>query len=429
MQITIPYTPRKRAERLHTLIDSSRATVVVAHRRFGKTVCAVNALIKAIVQCPLPNAMGLYVAPFRNQAKRVAWKYLVEYTSAIPGVKTNVTELTIQFPNGAQIMLGGADSPDTYRGQYFDFVVCDEVAQFPPRLVTEVLRPALADRKGRIVFIGTPKGRNNFYRLYKQAQELPDWSHDFIPVSETDLIDADELAAIKREMNPNEYAQEFELSWTAAITGAIYGEEMAQAERDGRITRVTYDPALLVNSTFDLGIRESSVWLFQVCGTEMRFLECRNYTGSSLIDIVNDLKTLPYAYGRHIVPHDARLREYSTGVTRVQTMQNLGFEPSICRSISVEDGIEATRNMLRRSWFDQEKCSEGLEALIQYRTDYDDIKRTFSLKPVHDWTSHPADSLRMAAVEMSTGQSSFEWGSALPWEKQQRNASGAYIRG
>ena len=391
-------------------------------------MCAVNACIKHIIKCKLPDAQGLYIAPFRNQAKRVAWKYFIEYTKDIPGIQHNITELTIKFPNGAIIMLGGADAPDTYRGMYFDMVVMDEFADFPPRLWTQIIRPALSDRKGNMICIGTPKGRNAFYRLYQQAATLPNWGRDYLPVSETNVIDADELAAVKREMPRNEYEQEYELSWTAAITGAIYGTEMAEAERDGRITTVTYDKGLLVNTAFDLGIRESAVWIYQLCGTEVRFLECRMYTGKSLIQIIKDLKTLGYEYGDHIMPHDARMREYSTGVTRIQTMQNLDFEPTIAKNIPIDDGIEATRNLLARAWFDAEKCAEGIEALIQYQTAWDDMKRTFSMKPLHNWCSHPADAMRMAAVESATGQTSLEWGQRLPWDKPARNASGAYAR-
>lgn len=416
MQITIPYRPRQHGYRLHALIERNRSVVACWHRRAGKTVCAVNALIKHILSCPHRNPQGLYVAPFRNQSKRVAWRYFIEFTKDIPGVKANITELTIRFPNGGIIMLGGADSPDTYRGMYFDCVVMDEFAQFPPRLWTQVIRPALADRKGKMICIGTPAGRNGFYRLFKQAAELPDWEHDYLPVSDTAVIDDDELRAIKREMPRNEYEQEFELSWTAAITGAIFGTEMSQAERDGRITSVPQDTALPVHCAWDLGIRESAVWLYQLCGTEIRMLECRCYSGKSLVEIVADLDALPYKYGYDVMPHDARLREYSTGVTRIQTMQSLGRDALVCRNIAVEDGIEAARNMLARTWFDAKKCQEGIEALIQYRTEYDDIKRKFSVKPLHDWCSHPADAFRYVAVESSQGQSTFEWGGPLPWD-------------
>jgi hypothetical protein len=425
--VTLRYRPREHGRTLHQLIDANRSLVCVWHRRAGKTVAGVNALIKSALTCPHKNPQVLYVAPFRNQAKKVAWRYFLEFTEQIPGVRINSTELTITLPNGGLIMLGGADNPDTYRGMYFDHVCMDEFAQFPPRLWTQVIRPALSDRLGKMLCIGTPAGRNGFYRLYKQAEELPDWASMFLPVSATSVIDPLELAALRREMAPNEYEQEYQLSWTAAITGAIYGSEMSDAEKDGRIATVRYDAGLLVNTAFDLGIRDSVVWLFQVCGTELRMLEARCYSGEPLIGICQDLKSLPYTYGKHIVPHDAKLREYSTGVTRIQTMQNLGFEPTVCRSISVEDGIEATRNMLRRTWFDAEKCAEGIEALIQYKTEYDDIKRTYSLKPLHDWTSHAADALRMVAVEESTGQASLEWG-RLPWDKVERNARGAYGR-
>jgi hypothetical protein len=421
LQVEIPYSPRSHQRRVHGLIEANRFAVLVQHRRAGKTVLAVNDSIKAILSCPHRHAQGLYVAPFRNQAKRVAWKYYLHYTRNIPGMTYNQTELSIGFANGATIMLGGADAPDVYRGMYFDHVVMDEYAQFPPRLWTQVIRPALADRQGRMLCIGTPAGRNSFFRMYKDAEGLEGWCRDYLPVSMTNVLDPKELAAIRREMPANEYAQEFELSWTAAITGAIYGKEMSEAESEGRITKVPYDKALLVHTSWDLGIRDSIVWLWQVAGSEVRAIGCRHYEGRSLPDIIADLRTLPYQWGDHVAPHDIAVREYGTGVTRLEQAQGLGWDFEVCPMIPVEDGINAFKSLIPRVWFDQVACADGIEALIQYRVDYDEIDRVFSTKPAPDWTRHPADAARMFAVAKGRGQSAFSWGRRkADWSAQDR---------
>ena len=158
---TIEYRPRKLIKPYHN--RKERFAIIVAHRRFGKTVAAINDLIKDALTIPRPKVRVAYIAPYYRQAKAIAWDYLLEYTRDIEGVEYNVAELRADFPNGARFRLFGADNPDSLRGLYFDHVVLDEPADFPYRAWPTVIRPSLADRKGRATFIGTPKGKNQFY--------------------------------------------------------------------------------------------------------------------------------------------------------------------------------------------------------------------------------------------------------------------------
>ena len=221
MKVVIPYRPRFPQDEIHKQLETHRVCVLVAHRRLGKTVLSVNHLIKRAITDRKERGMYAYLAPFRNQAEQIAWGYLKHYTSQIPAISINEQKLSILLPNGATIRIFGADNPDALRGMYFDGVVIDEVAQIKPTLWGEVIRPALADRKGWAAFIGTPKGINLFSQLYDQALNLmskgdPDWIAMLYSVEQTHVIDEKELAALKVEMSENEFRQEFLCDFSAA---------------------------------------------------------------------------------------------------------------------------------------------------------------------------------------------------------------------
>lgn len=221
MKVVIPYRPRFPQDEIHKQLETHRFCVLVAHRRLGKTVLSVNHLIKRAITDRKERGMYAYLAPFRNQAEQIAWGYLKHYISQIPAISINEQKLSILLPNGATIRIFGADNPDALRGMYFDGVVIDEVAQIKPTLWGEVIRPALADRKGCAAFIGTPKGINLFSQLYDQALNLmskgdPDWSAMLYSVEQTHVIDEKELAALKVEMSENEFRQEFLCDFSAA---------------------------------------------------------------------------------------------------------------------------------------------------------------------------------------------------------------------
>jgi hypothetical protein len=373
----------------------------VAHRRAGKTVAAINDLIRAAMRCELSEPRYAYVAPFTSQAKDVAWSYLRQYTAPIGGARANVSELRVDLPNGARIRLYGADHFDRLRGIYLDGVVLDEFADMDPRAWSEVIRPALADRQGWAAFIGTPKGRNAFFELYERAAASPDWFALRLKASETGLIAAGELEALKAELSADEYAREMETSFEAAIAGAYYAAVLTAADGGGRIGRVAHDPAAEVHAAFDLGIADSTaIWLAQFVGREIRLIDYIENSGVALDWYARALRERPYLYAPLILPHDALARELGSGLSRVEMLQTLGFSVRIAPRIGVADGIEAVRRLLPRTWIDGGRCEAGLRALRDYR-ERTDPKRRVALGPLHDWTSHAADALRylMTAYE------------------------------
>jgi len=395
--VEIPYAPRSQFLPLHNRTE--RYACVVAHRRAGKTVACVNELIKGAVTCDKPNPRFAYIAPLYKQAKDVAWQYLSDYTAPIPGRDALVSELRVDLPNKGRVRLYGADNPDALRGIYLDGVVLDEFADMDPRLWSEVVRPALTDRKGWVIFIGTPKGHNAFYDVWQTAREADDWQAMMLKASETGLIDADELADAKADMSDDQYAQEFECSFEAAIVGAYYGQLMSQAEDEKRITDVPYEPALPVTTAWDLGRTDATaIWFVQHDGMKVRVIDFYANSGVGLDHYAKVLKEKPYAYDNYLLPHDVEVTELTTDRSRLETLRSLGVEPTVVPKLPIDDGINAVRNLLPKCWFDRTKCEYGIEALKQYRREWDDRYKVFRPKPLHDWTSDPADAFRYLAV-------------------------------
>jgi hypothetical protein len=395
----MPYRSRPAFKGFHK--REQRWACIVAHRRAGKTVAAINDLIRAATACQLPEPRYAYVAPFTSQAKDVAWSYLRQYTAPIAGARASVSELRVDLPGGARIRLYGADNYNRLRGIYLDGVVLDEYADMDPRAWSEVIRPALADRQGWAAFIGTPKGRNAFFELYERAAASPEWFALRLKASTTGLIPHEELEALKAELSADEYARELETSFEAAIAGAYYAAALNTAEGEGRIGRAPHDPACEVHAAFDLGIADSTaIWLAQFVGREIRLIDYIENSGVALDWYARALRERPYLYAPLILPHDAMARELGSGLSRVEMLQGLGFSVRIAPRIGVADGIEAVRRLLPRTWIDAGRCEAGLRALRDYR-EKSDAKRRIALGPLHDWTSHAADALRylMTAYE------------------------------
>jgi phage terminase large subunit len=396
-RVVIPYTPRPLQRAIHT--ELGRFGVLVCHRRFGKTVLAINEVIKRVASCPLPLAQGHYVAPYYGQVKRIAWKYMQQFTRGVPGIDHNQSELLTTFPNGATIQLLGGDNIDSHRGIYSDYAVLDEYAQMHPALWGEIFRPALSDRKGGALFIGTPKGHNGFFDKWEQAGTLPNWYRKLITVTESGALDAEEIEAARREMTEAEFAQEYLCSFEAAIKGAFFAKEIAAIDQLGKITSVPHDPNLPCVTSWDLGISDATVvHVWQFAGREIRLINTLAYQGTGLPAIVKDLNTLPYMYIQHIFPHDVRVRELGSGKSRVDTLAGLGVDCDIAPNLSIADGIQAVRSIIPRMIIDRENCSVTIEAFRQYRTEYDERKQVFRESPLHDWTSDYMDAVRMLAV-------------------------------
>ena len=400
-EVVIPYQPREAFQPYHD--SESRYCLTVAHRRAGKTVARINKLIQHAATCTKQAPRFGYLAPYYIQAKDIAWAYLKHYTAPIiqaTGGKINESELSVQFGhNGAIIRLYGAENAERLRGLYFDGIAADEAQDIAPSALTQVIMPALSDRQGWLDLSGTPKGWGNLLgETYKRAQDDPEWFVQVLKASQTKLIAQEELDRLKRAMPENEYLQEFECSFDAAITGAYYAMEIAKAEEQGRVTSVPYDPMLKTYTAWDLGIADSmSIWFVQSVGRELRVIDYYEAAGYGLDHYANVLTAKGYAYAKHYGPHDIQVRELSSGRSRWEIAKGLGITFDVVPQMPVQDGMNAVRMTLPRMWFDAKKTAIGVDALRQYREKFDE-KRGIALGPLHDWTSHAADAFRYFCV-------------------------------
>ena len=414
MNEVVLFKPRELQDKLYN--THKRWNLTICHRRFGKTVYEINKTIRKAVGNTLKNPRYAYIAPFRNQAKLIAWDYLKEFSKPIPGVTFNESELRADYPNGARIQLFGADKPDGIRGVYMDGVVLDEYAQIKPSLFGEVIRPLLSDRKGWCDFTGTPKGRNHFWELFEQVKDDPDWSVNIFKASETGIIDPAELDSAQRLMSKDQYEQEFECSWTAAIQGAYYADIIAKMREDGQITRVPYEPSTEVNTFWDLGRNDTTaIWFHQQIGREHRFIDFYENNGEGLAHYAKVLKERDYLYGRHYLPHDVEVTELTTNTSRKDALENMGVKPVevIKRVGDINHGIELTRQKLPTCWIDKDKCHEGLRALENYQKEWDDKRQVFRSYPLHNWASNPADAFRQFAQSDLTHN---DWGKPIEFD-------------
>jgi len=401
-EIIIPYRPRPIFVPYHR--RAQRFSIIVAHRRAGKTVAEVNECIRKCLTVPrsFPPVQVAFISPTYRQSKQNAWTYVKHYTSPIPDMQYKESELTAIFPNGAKLFLAGSDNPDRLRGLYYDHVSLDEIGTQHPRVWGEIVRPALSDYAGSATFIGTPFGRNHFWKLFRQHQNDPDWFVRVFRASETGIIPKNELELIKRTTTPEQYAQEYECSFDAEIRGAYYAAQIVEAEREGRITRVPHDPAVEVFCAWDLGLDDSTaIWVGQTVGKEIHWIDYIEDNGKMLPWYLDQLAAKPYPVHHYILPHDINARELTTAQKRVKVFQDRGLRYHVVPKSSVADGINAVRINMKRMWFDAEKCARGLDALRMYRTEWNEQRGTPGPRPVHDWTSHGADAMRYGVLGLN----------------------------
>ena len=392
------------------MVKDNRFTVVVAHRRMGKTVSAINQLVHSSLLCDKPSPRFAYIAPTYAQCKRIAWDYLLQYTRPL-GAIANIAELRVDFM-GRRISLYGADSPDSLRGIYLDGVVIDEIGDVNPAIFSEVVRPALADRLGWAMFIGTPKGNNHFKDLRDRASNAADgWKLLEFKASETGLIIPTELASAKAEMGDDKFRQEFECSFNAAVEGSYYGKMINELEEKNQITTIPRETLSKTYCAWDLGMSDSTaIWVAQVVGKEIRLVDFYENHSQGLDTYVQWLRDNGWSDAVQLLPHDVVVRELGTGKSRQEMLEEAGLEITVVKKLPIADGIMAVRRLLPRCWFDK-NVKQGLDALRNYRRNYDEKRNVFFDSPLHDWCSHASDAFRYLAVGLD--ETDANWGQPL----------------
>lgn len=395
-EIQLKYEPREAFIPFHN--RSERWSVLVCHRRAGKTVACVNDIVTRAVYTSKKLARYGYIAPFYRQAKDVAWVYLKEATEGM-SVKIFESSLTIELFNGAKISLYGADNPDALRGVYFDGVIVDEFGDCRPSLWGEVILPTLADRRGWAVFIGTPKGKNQFFDMYKRAQQEDGWYNMMLKASESGLLPEEELREMQSQMTEDQYLQEFECSFEAAVQGTYYAGLIRVIENNDQVLDLPWDREQPVFVYSDIGYTDSSsYWFTQRRPDGWAIIDYEEAHSQPLSYYFDMLKFKPYEYEEIWLPHDAKARTLQTGRSTVEQFLEAEFPIRIAPKLKIQHGIDAVRSVLPHCYFDKEKTVEGLEGLRSYRRRWDEVMKVFSNSPMHDWSSHPSDAFRQFAM-------------------------------
>jgi hypothetical protein len=281
-----------------------------------------------------------------------------------------------------------------------DGCIIDETAQINSELINEVITPALSDRKGFMILVGTPKGMANlFYDYYQKAQGDPNWFLHVAKASDTKIVDDEELAAALAVMGSQKYEQEFECSFIGNIQGSIYGEVIASLEDKKQITRVPVDPSYPVNVAWDLGYNDAtSLIFFQQIGHMIHIVDFYENNNEPLPHYATVIKEKDYVIGQNYGPHDLEQTEFGSGKTRREVAYQMGLRFKVAPRMAIEDGIHAVKMLLPRCLIDVDNCSKLINALRHYHRKFSDKERTYKIKPVHDWSSHACDALRTLAT-------------------------------
>jgi phage terminase large subunit len=410
------YTPRPQFLPFHN--RPHRWATLLTHRRAGKTVALTNDVILA-ARTPLPathpDPQYAYVGPTYKQAKRIAWAYLKRYSRPYWAKPPSESELKLTLVNNAVVYCLGADNADSLRGMYLDGVVMDEYAMFKPSVFTQVIRPALSDRNGWAVFSSTPRGRNLFHDQYRRALKDPQ-RHFLLTLSAatSGIILPQELEDLRKDMDPEEFAQEYLCSFDSALKGAIYAKEVNELQLSGRLsTTPLYDPALDTHFVYDLGFTDSTVRIaWQQHGGTFRIVNVLARSGVDIHTHLSDLFEFKGPIGQIWLPHDARAKNLQTGLSIVEQFVAHGITPRIVPNHHVHDGISAVRRLFPLTVFDatpydandpygDNPTSDLVEAAKQYHREWDEDNLVFKEQPFHDWSSDYMDAMRYMAMAVS----------------------------
>lgn len=403
------YEPRVQFIPFHQRIH--RWACLVCHRRSGKTVACVNELITRALYSQKDSPRYAYVAPFYRQAKDVAWQYLKEFAAPFLAAPPRESELRVHLLNGAWITLYGADNPDALRGIYLDGIVLDEFGDCRPSLWGQVVLPTLADRQGWAVFIGTPKGRNHFYDTYQRAREEENWFALQLPASVSGILPRAELLEMRSQMMEEEYNQEIECDFEAAVRGTFYADMINDLERSGAlITTSLFNPLHPVKMACDIGYKDSTaMWFWQERDDHIDVIDYYETNLAKLAEIFEHLRHLPYDYSHLWFPHDAKaetaqaehstIRQAQMWAARHYPDADVGIVPRLAR----QHGIDSVRQMLPHCRFSLPQTQDGLNALKAYRRKYDEVMKVFSKEPLHDWASDGADAFRYMSIVADRG--------------------------
>ena len=414
------YKPRDYQRDIFDAIENKgyKKALICWPRRAGKDVTLWHLVLRQALR---KVGVYMYCLPTYSQAKSVIWQSIrndgLRIVDMIPDeliYKKNESNMSIELYNGSIIKLIGSDSYNTsLRGSNPIGIIFSEYAQADAEAFRAVL-PILAANKGFVVVQSTPWGHNSFYDLWNIAKDNPkEWFCQKLTIEDTRHISNEEVEdLIRTNQISREFAnQEFFTSFDLGVEGSFYSKYAQKMRLNGQITRVPYESHFPVNSCWDLGVTDTCViLLYQICNRTIHIIDMIEGNKKGLEYYCKEVLARDYHYNVHIAPHDIRVQEFGSGLTRIDMASRFGVDFQICPGVSIMDGIECVRSNLSRIWIDEVKCAKLITALDNYSQEYDNKLKIYKSRPRHDIWSHYCDCLRYLCltIDMASKQTTPE---------------------
>lgn len=398
--------------------DRKKRVIEIAHRRWGKDDVILH---HTAIEAHRRVATYWHCLPEYAQARKAIWNAVSPHTGkrrideAFPEelrANTNDQEMFIRFKNGSTWQVIGSDRYNSLVGAGVAGVVFSEWALCNPAS-WGYISPMMRENDGWAAFITTPRGRNHAYDMFNSAKGNSNWFAEQSSIHDTkaiapelleEILQTDYIDLYGEDIGRAQFEQEYECSFNAAILGAFYAREMVNIRKEGRIVDdLEAIEGRPVHRAWDIGVKDdTSIWWFQVVGTQVFILDCYSQSGVGVDHYADVIEKRGiergWKSGIDFVPHDAKVKEWGSGRTRVETMRGLNLNPMLCANATKMDGINAARQTLARCVFHERTEAQGISALEQYRREWDDDKKSFKASEVHDWSSHLADAFRYLAL-------------------------------
>lgn len=399
------------------LVGGGKRAIEIAHRRWGKDEIVLAAT------CELAHqrvASYWHCLPEYEQGRKALWTAINAHTGkrrideAFPPEireSKNEQEMFIKLKCGSTWQIIGSDRYNSTVGAGVAGIAYSEFALANPS-AWAYHRPMLEENGGWAAFITTPRGRNHAKSMYDHAKTKPaTWFAEISNVYDTGALSAEALEETLAEykalygvdLGQAQFDQEYGCSFNAAILGAFYAREMHAVRTENRIQTIQPIPGRPVHRAWDIGVRDdTSIWWFQVVGRRIYILDCYTNSGAGVDHYAEEVakRRVEHGFidGNDYVPHDAKVLEWGSGRTRIETMVLLGLKPVLVPLAGKLDGINAVRKTLPLCLFHPRTEEVGMAALEQYRREWDDDKKCFRANEVHDWTSNLSDAMRYLAM-------------------------------
>ena len=405
----------------HYQIDFLRAVLEgknvcsIIHRRAGKdTVCLQAILLRALTRI----GTHIYLFPLQKQARDVIWngmdfdgKPFISYFPECLIASKNTARMEITMLNGSRIVLAGSNNFNSHMGSNPITIVYSEFSLHNP-LARQYMNPIIVQNKGIEIIQYTPRGKNHAWEVFETVRENPNYFVQHLSIKETfkndgtPVITEEQIKQAKMlGMSDEMFEQEFMVSFNVGNLGAYFTKEMADLEREGRLTNIICNPNLPLHSVWDLGGTDATAgWLFQIEGRYINLLHILHDTGKPLkyyLDKAEQIRiSLKCKWGNHYMPHDIKQEHqgWEQVESRLMQARRAGWFFQVTPKVNFEDGIEAIRHIFPRLRIDKNNCGIGIRAIREYQREYDELKACYKPKPLDNWATHIADALRYLAL-------------------------------